>query len=246
MSLWTLVVGYFIWQLAGLGTQRTGESDQWDPHVFPSSFRFNSNYVQIQVDQRFSHEEEINCEILGTKIIGVSQSKGRLIAKIEQVESNAHIHCTLIGLIECENKGKNGPAQIDSRTSSSFTAVKIVSFDGKRLTSRPTELDLETVVVITKVDTHLVGLKGVLVKRLASAQAEATKEEVQGIARAMTKKRLAGRIDSEFESQLAAINSALQFCRTCSLSFGNRDVQISTRCIDKDIEVAIVLSPNPR
>ncbi len=245
MGSWTLVVGHLIWHLAGLGSQETAEPDQINPSAAASSFRVNSNFVEIQFDQRFSHKEDVKCEILGTKIVGVSQSKGSLVAKIEQADGNARVQCTLKGFIECENKGKNGPAQIDSQTSSSFTALKVVSFDGQRFTSRPTELHLETIVLITKVDTNLTGMKGVLVKRLASAQAEATKEEVRKIAKNMTKKRLVEKIDLEFESQLAHVNSALQFCRSCILSLSNRDVQISTRCIDKDIEVAIVLTVNP-
>ncbi len=246
MSIWTFVVGHFIWQLAGQGTQEIGKTDQMSPSAVASSFRLKSDFVETQFDQRFSNDEDVKCEILGTKIVGVSQTKGSLVAKIEQADGNARVQCTLKGLIECENKGKNGPAQIDSQTTSSFTAVKVVSFDGQRFTSRPTELHLETVVLITKVDTNLTGLKGVLVRRVASVQAEATKEEVRNIAEEMTKKRLVEKIDSEFESQLAPINSALQFCRSCFLSLGNREVQISTRSIDKDIEVAIVLTANPR
>jgi len=151
------------------------------------------------------------------------------------------------GVIESENTGTNGPVKINSTTSTSFTAIKIVRFDGVQLTTSPVKLDTITSLTITKVGTHLEGMKGVLVKRVAMVRAEATKEEVRGIAEELTKKSLSEKIEREFEKQLFHVNVTLRVCRQSLVKIGNRELQITTRCIDKEnleVGIALVTSDN--
>jgi hypothetical protein len=236
-----MLVGIVWWRLSELGNDQIGKAERIDSIPIAGSIWLTASFVGKQLDHRFSESEAIECEILGTKIAGKSQCTGSLVSNVEQAKQHASVRCILKGTIECDNAGKNGPAHIDSKTSTSFKAVKIVSFDGVRFNTRPVELEVETALSITKIDTRLTGIKGVLVKRLAYAKAESTKQEVKTIAEALTKKRLAERIDDEVESQLSNVNFALDVVRSSLLFTMNRELRISTRCIENDLEVKIVL-----
>ena len=199
--------------------------------------------VSTQIDQSVSDQEIVQCEILGTKISGVSRCIGSLVSSIDAAQGRAEIRCVLEGTIESANTGTNGPAKIKSKTTTSFTAVKIVQFDGFQLTASPVELGTKTTLTITDVDTHLEGTKGVLVKRIAMVRAETTKEEVRTVVEEMTKKRLSEKIELEFEKQLSRANLALKVCHHCLERIGNRELRISTRQRDKaNLEVGIALA----
>lgn len=236
-----MLIAMVLWRLIGIGNDLIEKAARIDSIPIAGSMSLTASFVGKQFDHRFSESETTECEILGTKNIGKSQCEGRLISNVEQSKHHTSVRCILNGVIECDNTGKNGPAQIDSKTSTTFSAVKIVSFDGERFSTRPVELEVATALSITKVDTRLTGIKGVLVRRLAYAKAESTKQEAQAIAEALTKKRLAERIDDEFDIQLSNVNLALDVFRMSLLLTINREIRISTRCIDKDLEVAVVL-----
>ena len=81
-----------------------------------------------------------------------------------------------------------------------------------------------------------------MVKRIATVRAEATREEVRVFAEELTKKHLSEKIEREFDQQLFRANLALEICRQSLAKIGNRELQISTRRIDKEnIEVGIAL-----
>ena len=211
MSTWQITVAIFMWRLAGIGGNEIAELKQNDQRpIGRSTIWLPATLVSTQFDQTVSEEEFVECEILGTKISGVSRCTGSLVSIIEGAQGHTDIRCVLKGVIESENSGTNGPAKIDSTTSTSFAAIKIVRFDGLRFTTWPVELDVTTSMAITKVDTQLRGSKGVVVKRVASVRAEATKEEVRAIAEELTKRRLAEKIDREFERQLSQVNRAIK------------------------------------
>jgi len=241
--MWINIVVVLVWRLTLLGQNPIAELEHRDRNLIDgSTIWLPAALVSRQIDQQVSEEEFVRCEILGTKITGVSRCNGSLVSNIDAAQGRAEIHCVLNGVIESESTGTNGPAKINSTSSTSFTAIKIVKFDGVQLTTSPVKLDTETSLRITNVDTHLEGMKGVLVKRIATARAEATKEEVRGVADELTKKRLSEKIEHEFEKQLSQVNLALKVCRHSLVRIGNRELQISTRCINKaTLEFGIAL-----
>ncbi|MDZ4849668.1 MAG: hypothetical protein SGI77_10255 [Pirellulaceae bacterium] len=243
MSTWQITVAIFLWRLAGTGGNEIAELRQSDENPIGGSIVWlSATFVSTLFDQPVSGVEEVECEILGTKITGLSRCTGSLVSSIEGAQANADIRCVLKGLIESENIGTNGPAKIDSTTSTSFAAIKIVRFDGVRFTTWPVELDVATSLEITNVDTHLKGIKGVVVKRIASARAEATKEEARAITEELTKKRLAEKIDCEFERQLSQVNRTINLLQASLVHTRNREIRIVTRRVEQNLEVGIVLA----
>ena len=242
MSVWQITVAMLLWQLTGAGREivEIERSDQG--LIGRSTIWLPATFVSMQFDQAVSKVEVVECEILGTTITGVSRFKGRLVSSIEGAQGHADIRCVLKGMIESEDIGTNGPAIITSSTSSSFAAIKILRFDGVGFTTWPVELNVATRLAIKNVDTHLKGIKGVVVKRIASARAEATQEEARGIAEKLTKNRLAERIDCEFERQLSQVNQVLTLGRASLVFIGIRDIRIATRRVEKRLEVGLVLA----
>lgn len=242
MSIWLITVAISMWRFAVLSGGEIADLEHRDRFAFErSTIWLPAKFVSTQFDQSVSKEEIVHCEILGTKITGVSRCTGCLVSSIEGGKGSADIRCVLKGTIECDNMGRNGPANIDSTTSTSFSAIKIVRFDGIQLTTWPTELNVTTTLKITNVDTHLKGVKGIVVKRIAVDRVEATKEEVRAIAETLTKKRPAEKIDGEFERQLSHVNLAIKVCRTALAQIANREIQILTRISKENSEVGIAL-----
>ena len=235
MSIRINIAVILVWRLAILGQNPIAGLEHCDQNLIEgATVWLPATLISRQIDQQFSEEEFVECEILGTKITGVSRCNGRLVTNMDAAQGRAEIRCVLKGVIESENTGTNGPAKIDSTTSTSFTAIKIVKFDGVQLTTSPVKLEIKTSLTMTNVGTHLEGMKAVLVKRIATARLEATKEEVRGVAEELTKKRLSEKIECEFEQQLSKVNLALKVCRQSLVKIGNRELQISTRQINEE------------
>ncbi len=246
MSVWLITVAVLLWRLTGMSPEIVELEQSERSSIERSTIWLPATIVSMQFDQDVSKEEVVECEILGTTISGVSRCNGILVSSIEGAQGHADIRCVLKGMIESEDIGTNGPAIITSSTSSSFVAIKTLRFDGVVFTTWPTELNVATRLEITKVDTHLKGIKGVVVKRIASARAEATQEEARGIAEKLTKNRLAERIDCEFERQLSQVNRVLTLGRASLVFIGVRDIRIATRHVEKRLEVGLVLATTSR
>ncbi len=244
MSIWLTTVLVSIWRILICGDDSFAELKNRDRTTIEgAAIWLPATVVSTQIDQSVSDQETVQCEILGTKISGVSRCIGSLVSSIDATQGRAEIRCVLEGTIESANTGTNGPAKIKSKTTTSFTAVKIVQFDGFQLTTSPVELESKTTLTITDVDTHLEGTKGILVKRIAMVRAETTKEEVKTVVEEMTKRRLSEKIELEFEKQLSRANLALKVCHRCLVRIGNRELSISTHWRDEEnLEVGIVLA----
>lgn len=242
MTIWLFTVAVLMWRFTGAAGNDIAEPPPNNQSsITASTFWIPATFVRTKFDQPVYQEEVGECEILGTKITGDSRCSGSVVSSIEGGQRHVDVRSVVKGVIESENMGMNGPAKIDSITSTTFTATKIVRFEGMRLTTWPVEVTVETNLTITNIDTHLKGTKGVLVKRIAFVRAEDTKEEVRAIAETITKKRLAEKIDGEFDRQLTRANLLIQLCRGPIVQIGKRDIQISTRGIENNLEVGIVL-----
>jgi len=223
-----------VWRLAILGQNPIPGPEHCDRDLIEgATIWLPATLISRQIDQQFLEEEFVECEILGTKITGVSRCNGSLVSNMDAAQGRTEIRCVLTGVIGSENLGTNGPAKINSTTSTTFTAIKIVKFDGVQLTTLPVKLETKTSLTMTNVSTHLEGMKAVLVKRIATARVEATKEEVRSVAEELTKKRLSEKIERKFEQQLSRVNLALKICRQSLVKIGNRELQILTRHIDE-------------
>lgn len=247
MLTFQMTVAVVLWRLIGMNEAEITESQQHDENPVGGLIVWlPASLVSTLFDQPLSGDEIVECEILGTKMTGLSQCTGSLVASVEGTQSVANIRCVLKGRIESENSGTNGPAKILSTTSTSFDAMKLVRFDGIRFTSSPVELCVATSLEITNIDTNLTGIRAVVVKRIASAQADATKEEVRTIAEELTKKRLAEKIDGEFELQLSQANRAIKIVKSSLTYIGIREIRIVTRRIAQNVEVGIVVATSNR
>lgn len=234
MSIWLIMVAITFCRFLGIAENAISDIDPRTQNANEqTTIWLPATLVKSQIDQSVSEQEVVECEIFGTKIIGVSRCKGTLVSNVEAGQGRAEIRCVLKGVIESENVGTNGPAKINSTTSTSFTAVKILKFDGLQLASTPVELNVETTLAITGVETHLAGAKGVLVKRVAASRTQATKEEVRAASEEMTKRKLGNKIDKAFEKQLSRVNLVLKVCRHALATFGNRELLILTRFSDQ-------------
>ena len=136
MSTWIITVAILLLRLVGLGENALAQLEPSDPTA-GSIIWLPATLVSTQIDQNVSEQEIVQCEILGTKITGVSRCIGSLVSNIDAAQGRAEIRCVLEGVIETQSTGTNGPAKIISTSSTSFTAIKIVKFDGVQLTTSP-------------------------------------------------------------------------------------------------------------
>ena len=243
MNTWLLTVMITLCRMLGTGENANSNPNLGDQRaIVDSTLWLPATFAIAHFDQNVSEQEVVECEILGTKIVGISTCEGKLVAEVDAESGCVEVRCLFQGVIESVNTGTNGPVTIESTTSTSFSAVKTLEFDGLLFTTLPVELEAKTTIKILRVDTHLTGTKGMLVKRIAANRAEASREEVRGIAEELTKKRLCEKIDKAFERQLSRMNFAMNVCRYSVVRIGSHQLRISTRCIDKsNLEVGFTL-----
>lgn len=245
MSIWAILLGVSVWRCAGAGSPA---SIEWNREHSVNTHQLivwiPDRWIRNQFDQRVSKREKVACEILGTRITGMSQCTAQLVSMVAAGEGHAAVCCQLEGRIESKNSGVNGPAIIESTTSTSFQATKWVRFDGTQFTAGPLDLQVQLSMEITKVDTELRGIKGAIVRRVAASQAEGTREEARAIAEAKTKECLAHMMDQEFDRQITWSNSVVRLFRGLLEQLGDGEIRVVTRPKNEQVEVGLAMCVN--
>ena len=181
-------------------------SDELNNGVVPLLLRIPAKLIAKSVNRDFEHMGAVNQVLLGTSSVGTSHCKGKVACIVENNPAGVSILCNISGTVESRTCGTNGPAIIDSVAITNYVAIKRMTFDGKLFTSTPASVTSCTVLKINGIKSKLPRLVGRFVIRIASARANETKEQVEGIIKLQTDEELCQRIDADFEVRIADLN----------------------------------------
>lgn len=133
------------------------------------------------VNQDFQHTAPVARVMLGTRSQGIAHCQGAVTCDLVEQSTGALMRCRIVGSVQSETCGINGPASISARSTTCYEAQKFALFDGRRFTTRPATLQSTTKVVITGVGSSLPGLRGRIVRRVASKRSTESHDQAEAI-----------------------------------------------------------------
>lgn len=158
------------------------------------------------VSREFHKTQPVDRVVLGTRSRGTTVSRGVVDCQTADNPHGAEVRCYITGTITSQTCGTNGPAVIQSRADSRYSAEKLIFFDGRSFQSRPAEVNVTTRLTITGVGSSAPRLRGRIVRRVASQRVEANHAQAEAITASLTHQDVQRQIDDEFDERIASLN----------------------------------------
>lgn len=176
---------------------------------FPVLLRIPQALIVKSVDRDFQHSAPVQQKVLGTSATGTSHCQGTVTCIIEEMVEGAAFSCRISGTVRSDTCGTNGPATIQSHACTSYIANKRFVFDKHQFTSFPTTVVAHTTLTNTGVGSTLPGLRGRIVKHVATQRAQQSRSQAESIAQGLTERELCQQIDADFATRLSEMNQKL-------------------------------------
>ena len=123
--------------------------------------------------------------------------------------AGAELRCRISGKISSSTCGINGPAVIQAQANSNYVAYKYAIFDGHRFTTTPATVQVTTCLKVEGIASRLPGLRGRLVRRVASRKAIESHDQAEAITANLTAEELCKKIDIDFDERIQSLNQKL-------------------------------------
>jgi hypothetical protein len=150
--------------------------------------------------------------ILGTPVSGVGRIAGQTQVVLEPSADQAAFAVIVRGTVHSRTVGRNGPATIYSRSTTSFTATKRIVFEpGKGFYAGPPEIAASTRVQTEGISINRRGIIGRIIQRRAWEQVAASRPQVTAIARQRAVSRIAAAFEDHLGERLAQLNESIEF-----------------------------------
>ncbi len=146
--------------------------------------------LQQAIEQAVDETGPVRECILGTRIIGQANMRGRVTADLLPSDDSAYINVTLMGTVESRNTGYNGPVRLRTSGLGSVTATRAVILNGSGVHLANTFADASLSTEIQAIEHPLK-----LVRKIAWKQARQQKPQADRIA--------LGRLRSQVRDQFA-------------------------------------------
>ena len=202
--------------------------------------RIPAALIAEEASKSFQHSTPVDRVVLGTHSRGTAVCQGEVHCELGQSDIGAEFVCRIEGTITSQTCGINGPAIIGSDATTRYTAVKPVSFDGRRLLTSPAVLCISTKVSITGIGSTAPRLRGRIVKRVAQRRAAESLPEAEEITRRLTAEELQSHIDREFDQRIASINGKLAARLALLDAFSDSNYKVVVRSRPAFVEVALI------
>lgn len=172
--------------------------------------RIPASIISKSVDRDFQHTTPIQREILGTRSTGVAKCQGAVTCELVEHSKGAELRCRISGTISSSTCGINGPAVIQAQANSNYVAYKYAIFDGHRFTTTPATVQVTTQLKVNGIASRLPGLRGRLVRRVASRKAIESHDQAEAITAKLTAEELCKKIDIDFDERIQTLNQKLE------------------------------------
>ena len=165
--------------------------------------------AKVKVDQK----TEVNEEILGADVRGTCHTTGDVHIALTPNPTEAAFELILIGESVSDTIGTHGPAQITSHGVTKYKAVKCVNFNGKRFTTTPAKVTADTDLTIENIASTEPGLRGRIVKRVATREVHKAYQESRRIAAQRVIHLVSEGFDATVRKHLEKLNRDLKLKR---------------------------------
>ncbi len=177
--------------------------------LFQARVRIPKALIVEAIDRDYEHTAAVDRVVLGTRSRGTAVCRGTVTGELVENSHGVEILCRVNGTVHSRTCGTNGPAVIHSRATTAYSAVKPILFNGHYFTARPATLGITTRLDIDCIESILPGLRGKIVRRVASRRADESMAAAEAVTKMLTQQELQQRIDAEFDQRIAALNIKL-------------------------------------
>jgi hypothetical protein len=158
--------------------------------------------------QEFKSERNVSDTMLGTKIKGISKTSAKCALEPCEVGAMSSLRLVVTGTSVTDTEGRNGPAIIESTTTTEFTATAPLHFspeDG--FTAGEVKVDADSKTKTNKVRSSQGGIAGSFVKKFAEKKIKESLPEAQKLSRELAIKRISSEVAAELKTRLEKVNA---------------------------------------
>jgi len=202
--------------------------------------RIPAPVIAKSVDRDFYHTSPIQREILGTRSTGVAECHGSVTCELVEHSTGAQLSCRVSGTITSDTCGTNGPAIIQAHAHTDYTAYKLAIFDGHRFTTSPATVQLKTQIKVTGIGSSLPGLRGRIVRRVATKKSIESHAQAESITTDLTAQELCQRIDVDFDERIQKLNLKIERNVSVLKQFGITGERLVVRSFRDCVEVGVL------
>ncbi len=199
--------------------------------------RIPRSLIAKSVNRDFENTAPIQREVLGTLSRGTANCRGTVTCELIENSKGAEFGCSIAGDVISETCGSNGPAIIQARAVTNYTAYKHTMFNGRYFTTDPATVCTKTELTITGIGSTLPGLRGQLVCRIARKRAAASHDQVVAITSELTAQELRQRIDAEFDERIRLLNQKLASSLSILKHLAVTGEKLTVRSFNDSVEI---------
>jgi len=199
-----------------------------------------ASMIAKSVNRDFQHTAPIQREILGTRSTGVAECQGSVTCEMTEHSTGAQLCCRISGTINSDTSGINGPAIIQAQAHTDYTAHKLAIFDGRRFSTSPATVQLKTQIKVNEICSSLPGLRGRIVRRVASKRAIESHAQAESITTDLTAQELCQKIDADFDERIQTLNRKLERNISLLKQFGITGERLVVRSFHDCVEVGVL------
>ncbi|MBI3461980.1 MAG: hypothetical protein HY000_02830 [Planctomycetes bacterium] len=159
--------------------------------------------ISQQVEKPIDRPTTVNQTILGTRIIGSGYVVGRSHLELVHGGEAAQLKAVVTGTAYTTTRGRNGPAIIYCRATTTFRSEKRILLGENGFLALPAATQAQTSTVVTGIDSTLPRLRGRIVERVASRRVAGSKPQAEAIAARFAEQRVNVAVNRESERLLA-------------------------------------------
>lgn len=172
--------------------------------------RVSEDLTRVLMQQQVDRSTPIADCVLGTSISGSGTLHGTLDVEFVPSLQNAVIQTAFSGTIATNTHGVNGPAQIMAVGNTQINAGSRLMLDANGMRSTPTSSRACVNTTITGICSTSPGLRGRIVRRVASKKAAQSKGQAEAIAGQHAEKKFNAEMDQNVSQQVGTANAAIQ------------------------------------
>ena len=172
--------------------------------------RVSERYLEELFARDINKRTPVTRVVLGTHATGTAHTKGRADVDTKADQDNASFNVKISGSTDSRTVGRNGPAIIHSRSITTWTAKKIVRFDGEEFVTTPGTIESSTKIIPLGADSTLPGIRGRLVSRIATRRAIECNSTAERISGEHTDKQVLADVDRIVDQQIAKLNKRIE------------------------------------
>ena len=172
-----------------------------------------------QTPQRIVQRDSVDCVIVGTRAKGTSLTNGTMRVVLDEQASEPTLHIQFAGTSTSKTVGTHGPAIMHMHSTTYFTASRTVVLTlDKGLVTQPTQVRLNTTLTVDDVQSSKPGLRGRLVKRIATRKSQQLHQQATREATSLAERNLRHGFEQGVNQQLVALDRQFEGVRKMMLA----------------------------